>query len=822
MKKLNFNHDWKFQVGGGRSLEGMMGEQCDTRAVTLPHDAAIEMQRDADDSMGSGNGFFRKDNYCYTKEFSLNPDDREKNIWIEFEGIYQNAFVYVNRSYVGKCPYGYSNFYLDITKYVTFTEMNIIKVIIKNDVASGRWYTGGGIYRDVNLMVSDRLHIIPDGVQLTTKQLEKELAVVHAEAEIEYTGTGIREVMLHVCLLGDDGKTVSENAMKITVEEHSKQKYQLPLYVHNPRLWDADNPHLYRYQAWIEEEDSEIDREEGTFGIRQLQLDTCYGLRVNGKTVKLRGGCIHHDNGIIGTAEFSHAAEDRIARLKAAGYNAIRSAHYPMSRKLLNACDHIGMYVMDEFSDVWTTTKVDFDYGIHMMDWWEHDVSNMVRKDYNHPCVLMYSIGNEIPETGNKHDVQWGKKIADKIRSLDGSRYVTNSLNLMLSVMDKIGEIMAENFSGSSEGMETYGEQDQEINSMMTDFGTMMNVVISSKTADELTKEAASQVDIVGYNYGAVRYEEDGRRFPNRILVGSETYSPDLDVNWELVEKLPYVLGDFSWTAWDYLGEAGIGKIRYGKSEEGQLFYEQYPCKAAYCGDINLIGDRRPISYWREIIWGLRQQPYIAVQPPMHHDDVHRMTGWSMTNAVRSWNWEGWEGKPVLIEVYSDAQEVEFYQNGKLVEKKKVGEKKKFQVFFETIYEPGKIEVVAYTEGKEVGRDYIESAAEPLCLKAQADREQIPADESDICYVDVFMTDNSGIFNPCAKKSISVTVDGPGVILGYGSADPESEENYFDRKAVTYEGRLRAAVRGTGVRGMISVTFSAEDMHPVSVQIEAV
>ncbi|MFQ7650287.1 MAG: glycoside hydrolase family 2 TIM barrel-domain containing protein [Roseburia hominis] len=372
---------------------------------------------------------------------------------------------------------------------------------------------------------------------------------------------------------------------------------------------------------------------------------------MNGKVVKLRGGCIHHDNGIIGTAEFTHSAEARVKKLKETGFNAIRSAHYPMSRKLLEACDKYGMYVMDEYSDVWVSTKVEFDYSTQMTEWWEHDIENLVKKDYNHPCVIMYSIGNEIPEAGNKFDVQWGKKIADKLRSLDDTRYTTNSLNLLLAIMNDLPKLMAQNADAQA-AANTEKDQPQEINSMMNNLGAMMAQFMASDFAAEKVKEACAQVDITGYNYAAARYEIDGKLFPNRILVGSETNPPDLDKNWELVEKLPYVIGDFDWTAWDYIGETGIGKINY-TDQQSMGFYAPYPCKIAYCGDINILGNRRPISYWRELIWGLRKAPYIAVTTPQHYGEPQSTTQWSMSDAVRSWNWNGYEGKPVKVEVYA-------------------------------------------------------------------------------------------------------------------------------------------------------------------------
>lgn len=820
MKKQKFNQNWIFTIGSGSSLDALAGGNNTAKQVTLPHDASIGRERNPEEPNGSGNGFFREESYVYTKTFSMNADDKDKNVYLEFEGVYQNAFVYVNNSFAGKCPYGYSNFYVDITKYLNYNEPNALKVVVKNGVPSGRWYTGGGIYRDVNLMIAGRLHLVPDSVQLAAIEVEDDQAIIRAKSTIAYTGIGIREITLCTELMDAEGNVVAADEMSVTVEEHSEQEYQQKMYVPNPNRWDAENPYLYTYRTYIKENDSVIDEETRTFGIRKLQLDTKHGLRVNGKVVKLRGGCIHHDNGIIGTAEFTHSAEARVKKLKETGFNAIRSAHYPMSRKLLEACDKYGMYVMDEYSDVWVSTKVEFDYSTQMTEWWEHDIENLVKKDYNHPCVIMYSIGNEIPEAGNKFDVQWGKKLADKLRSLDDTRYTTNSLNLLLAIMNDLPKLMAQNAAAQA-AANTEKDQPQEINSMMNNLGAMMAQFMASDFAAEKVKEACAQVDITGYNYAAARYEIDGKLFPNRILVGSETNPPDLDKNWELVEKLPYVIGDFDWTAWDYIGETGIGKINY-TDQQSMGFYALYPCKIAYCGDINILGNRRPISYWRELIWGLRKAPYIAVQLPQHYGEPQSTTQWSMSDAVRSWNWNGYEGKPVKVEVYAVADEVELLINGQSVERKKVGETKKYITIFDTTYHAGKVEVIAYSDGKECGRDEILTASDEVVIAAKADRTQIPADGSDIAYIDICMQDASGILNPNADKAVSISLDGPGEIMGYGSADPESEENYYDTVAKAYEGKLRAAVRGTGETGKIVVTLSADGLESVKVDVEAV
>lgn len=828
MIKQNFNRNWEFRYGTGSSFEALMpGAGAEVKKINLPHDASICLPRTADDVSGSGNGFFQEKNCVYDKTFTLEEADAWKNVWFEFEGVYQNSFVYINGSYAGRCPYGYSNFYVDGTKFVKAGE-NKIRVVVKNEVPSGRWYTGGGIYRDVNIMIADRLHIEADGVRFTLVELADNLATLKVDVDIAYTGLGTKDAHLVTELMDAEGNVAASEKTAMTILEGTKGTYPQRLYVQNPKLWDSEHPYLYTYRTYLVVNDEVVDEEKAAYGIRQMSLDPVHGLRINGKAVNLRGGCIHHDTGVTGTAEFPHEEEFRVKRLKEAGFNAIRSSHYPMSRVLLDACDKYGMYVMDEFADVWTTSKVAFDYGIQMADWWEHDITNLVKKDYNRPSVIMYSIGNEIPENGNKIDVQWGKKLADKLKELDPTRYTTNSLNLLLGAMDHIQEIIFEamppEMREAAMAAQANGDgkvMPGEINSMMTSLGNIMNLANGSPRMAQIMEEASSQVDITGYNYAAVRYGADKEIYPNRIIVGSETYPKDLDTNWELVEKMPNVIGDFDWTAWDYLGEAGIGKIHYGETGDAMSFYEPYPCKAAYCGDINLIGDRRPVSYWREIIWGLRKAPYIAVQPPKYYGVDKKMTDWSMTDAVRSWNWAGYENKPVTVEVYANAEEAELLVNGKVVERKKVGETKKYQVIFDTAYVPGRIEAVAYTDGKEVGRDEIITASDDVKIAAATDVESIPADGSDVGYVEVSLVDADGNFNPDIIKTVSVEVEGSGIVLGYGSADPDSEENYFDTTANTYEGRLRAAIRATGEAGEIKVTFKADGCEDTTVTMSA-
>ena len=807
MIKQNFNTGWKFGHGSGGAISQAFGASNLEKNVTLPHDGALEFQRDSNYDTGAGNAYVKEENCHYSKTFFIPEKEKDQLFYVEFEGIYRNAYVYVNNSFVCRHPYGYGNFYADITRFLKFGQENQIYVIVRNAGQSGRWYTGAGIYRDVKLMKSNRVHLICEGIHIAAKSADDTMAVLGAQIEIENRNLETKKVRVEIFLKDAENHTVAQNNVPITICEGTREKINIPLFVREPQLWDENHPYLYQYVVKITEGGEVLDTEQGTYGIRIMTLDVVNGLRINGKTVKLKGCCIHHDNGVIGATESRHASELRIQKLKAAGYNAIRSAHNPMSRTLLDACDKYGLYVMDEFTDVWTTTKLDFDYGNEFSEWWEYDLKQMVYKDYNHPSVIMYSIGNEIPETGNSLDCAWGKKLTDKIRELDCTRYTINCINLMMAVIDRLPEVVSE-----------VSDDVSEINSLMTFLGTSMSKITGSEYVARATEESCGTVDIVGYNYAAVRYGIDQERFPQRIMLGSETNPRDLAENWALVEKYPNVLGDFSWTGWDYIGEAGIGRTLHGEEIPG--ISGSYPWRTAYCGDFDILGNRRPVSYWRESIWRMENVTSIAVQPPVYYRQNVNMTQWGFSDAVKSWNFSGYEGAPVKAEVYSNAEEVELLINGVSVGRKKVGETRKNAAYFDIIYEKGTIEAVSFTDGKEVGRDKMETASEDVTLKAQADEKNLPADGSDLAFIDIELLDKNGILNPEREVSISVSLDGPGKLIGFGTANPQTEEWFGEKMAVTYEGRARAAIRATG-EGWIYVTFSSEIGDSV-VKIEAI
>jgi hypothetical protein len=553
--------------------------------------------------------------------------------------------------------------------------------------------------------------------------------------------------------------------------------------------------------------DGEVaDTLETRFGIRTLQWDAIDGFRINGEIVKLRGGCIHHDNGVLGSAAFARAEERRVEILKAAGYNAIRSSHNPISSAMLDACDRLGMLVMDEAFDTWTSPKSDFDYSLDFPTWWREDLAAMVARDINHPSVVMYSIGNEIPETGNPWDSQLGRDMVELVKSLDDSRPVTNGVNMFLALASEV-RIMR---NATAEVAAELG-----INTLMAQLKEEGEAIVTSDFITERVDESLSMLDIAGYNYATARYEMDLQRHPQRLIVGTEANLTDLEGTWDLVTGNARVIGDFTWTAWEYLGEVGIARP-VDDADKG--FMGPYPWRLAWVGDIDIIGRRRSQSFYRETVWGLRSAPYIAVHRPDSPGPARSDYGWS--DSVDSWSWPGFEDQVITVDVYSDADEVELLCNGASVGRTKVGAERRYIARFETAYVPGELTAVAFRDGTETGRATLRSAVSDLQLQVMPDRDRIRADDGDLAFVDIALSDPDGIVHVSHDRqvTVAVTVTGPGVLQGLGSADPKSTNNYAGTSCPTYAGRALAVVRPTG-SGEITLTVDADGCESVTVGI---
>ncbi len=812
MIRVSFNDGWELRSKVS-PFSALGAAAASYQPVTLPHDAMIGQQRAASvgASMdGGANAYFPGGGFEYRKTFSVPEEHRGRRILLEFEGVYRDAMVYLNGDYAGQRPYGYSLFRIDADRFLRFGADNEIRVEARAHKDS-RWYTGAGIYRDAWLLTGGLMRIGPDGVRVTTPDIDAERAVVEVVTRVENDSIEIRTPRIATEIRDATGSVVAAGVSPVTVLPGEPATARQRLYVRGPRLWSPDSPALYTTHVTLTEENGEADAEAVTFGIRSLRLDPERGLRINGETVKLRGACVHHDNGVLGAATFARAEERRVQILRDAGFNAIRMSHHPMSKAMLDACDRLGMLVMDEAFDMWTAAKSDFDYSLHFPQWWERDIEAMVAKDVNHPSVILYSIGNEIPETGSPAGAAWGRKLAEKVRSLDGTRYVTNAINGMLAALDDLAALRSQ---PSEEPGENAG-----LNALMADPADMVNAISSSELVTQRTAESFGVLDVAGVNYAEARYDLDRDLFPNRIIVGSETFPTRVDGNWRLVKQHPSVIGDFTWTGWDYLGEVGIGRPQYATADGSRpTFTAPYPYLLAGCGDIDITGHRRPASYYRQIVFGLRARPYLAVRRPEHHGETFTGTPWAWSDSISSWTWPGSEGAQVTVEVYSDADEVELLLNGHSLGRQPAGENHRFRVEFDTVYQPGELLAIAYAGGAETGRHVLRSAVGPVLLRAEADRPVISAGGGDLAYVTVTLTDAAGTCCTQADRPVAVEVSGPAVLLGFGSADPSTEERFDATERRTYDGRAQAVLHPTGP-GTVRLLASAPECEPAEVLV---
>ena len=809
MIRQSFNAGWTAGPGltAFASIVGAAGT--DRPTVTLPYDVVRDLPRAADTVDGAATGFFPDGFYEYRKTFDVPEEYRDRTVILEFEGVYRDAVVSINGDFAAQRPNGYTNFSVTADPYLRYGEPNTVRVQARTHRDS-RWYTGAGIHRDTKIIVGGPVRVALDGVRITTPDVDAERAVVSVAATVENEARATRTVRVTTRILDADGRAAASGSAVVTLLPRTSELARLRLYVPAPRLWSVDAPELYTAETTVTEGDTVLDEERTRFGIRTLRLDPQHGLRINGETVKLRGACIHHDNGLLGAAAVARAEERRVELLKAAGFNAIRSAHNPISKAALDACDRLGMLVMDETSDMWTEAKSSFDYSLAFPEWWERDVEAMVAKDFNHPSVVMYSIGNEIFEVGKPIGSRWGRRLAEKVRSLDDTRLVTNAFNLLFAVADRVPELLG-----------TEGAEETDVNTLIAAIGDVMLQVSASEEVARATEESASVLDVTGYNYGDSRYEVDRERFPDRVIVGSETFPAHIDELWRLVRENPHVIGDFTWTGWDYLGEAGIGRVDHPEADYVATgISAPYPWLAGWVGDIDITGHRRPVSYYREIVFGLRAEPYIAVHRPEFHGRATFTTPWSWTDSVSSWSWDVPEGSPATVDVYSDADEVELLLDGRSLDRAAVGAEKAFLARFEVAYAPGELVAVAYAGGEERARTALRTADGPLRLSAAADRDAIRADDTDLAYIPIVLEDAAGNLASHRDRLVTVAVAGAGVLAGLGSADPRTEEPFGASACTTFDGRALAIVRPTEA-GEIEVRVEAEECEPVTVTVRA-
>lgn len=786
MKKENLNLGWVYWP---------KGDEESAAKVDLPHDAMIHRRRITRLKNGSYTGFYPSGDYVYTRNLFGKEQYAGKKLVLEFEGVYMDSTVSVNGEVLGGHVYGYSNFYVDVTGRINIGQDNEIKVDVHSgQVPNARWYPGNGIYRPVNLWVGAMEHIELDGVYIRTLSIEPAVVEISAKADGNHD-TQIQTEIWHedTCVASGTGETV-----RLTVPD--------------AKLWDAEHPNLYTAVIKLCRGEEVLDTAEERFGIRTLDWSAKTGLRVNGNEVKLRGGCVHHDNGILGACDFYSAEYRKVRIMKESGFNAIRSAHNPISKHMLRACDELGMYIMDEAFDTWRDSNGMYGYPLHFENCWRDDLAKMVLKDRNHPSVLIYSTGNEISDTARPEGAQLAGEMTELCHSLDISRPVCVCPNLFMNIMQNLGLKLAlgkgkapsvdditDPLEESTEDSELGGSA--AINVLMMTGPMLMKALMRPKLSEKGSGLTFSKVDIAGYNYGEQVYKAHTKMVPDRIIVGSETHPPTIKRNWDLVTGSPAVIGDFMWTGWDYLGEVGVGRIEYG--ENTGVYIKPYPSVSAYTGAINLIGDRDLYSYLAAITWGVEKKPYIAVERLDHVGEKMHKSHYRFSDAIPNWTWPGREGTKGTVEVYSMGETVELIQDGKSLGKKRL---KDHVAKFKAVYAPGKLEAVSYDQsGKELARNSLSTAENSEKLTVQVENETLPADGEALAYINVSVTDRKGVLKMLDSHEVSVKVTGAGTLQAVGSGSPLPEEPYDGNRFATYQGRMQIVVRAGTEPGDIKV-----------------
>jgi beta-galactosidase len=809
MTRTSFNADWTVKPKVASFFDILGAGNAGTQ-VRLPHDAMISLQRSATHGEGPSTGYFPGGCVEYTKMLVAPQDWRGKRVSIEFQGVYRDAMVFVNGMYAGQRRNGYTVFRVPLDPYLRYGESNTIRVEARA-YQDSRWYSGLGMYRDTALVITSLTHIAANGVKITTPDVDTERAVVEIATTIHNEDVGTRTLTLLTELRDDDGATVASDRIPVTVRPDGTTVVRQRLYVPAAKRWSVASPNLYQAHTTLHDDDSEVDSSVIRFGIRTLRIDPWHGLRINGETVKLRGACIHHDNGLLGAAAFGRAEERRIEILKSAGFNAIRSAHNPVSPAMLDACDRLGILVLDEAFDMWFEGMKPFDYSLDFPEWWERDIEAMVAKDFNHPSVIMYSIGNEIPETGSGLGGSWSRDLAEKIRSLDPHRFITNAISGFWAVSSEIlGDLRQELSALEARG----------VNDVMSELSEVFDRITTSELVTERTAEPRAAVDIAGLNYAEQRYVSDAKLFPNRVILGTETNPRNIAAIWPLVQTLPHVIGDFTWTGWDYLGEAGLGRTDYPDDPQARGGGDPpYPWLLAWCGDIDITGHRRPVSYYREIVFGLRRTPYIAVFRPEHYARRRLEMQWAWSDTVSSWSWNLASGSRVEVQVYSDADEVELQLDGTSVGRAPAGPEHQFRAHFDIEYRPGTLTAIAYSHGIEQTRTSLRTAT-GVRLMAEADRHNLRADDSDLAFIAIELRDTDGNLANAIDRVVSVELTGPGVLQALGNARPVTEERFDSPRHTTFDGRALAVVRPTGI-GTITVRITSDGLPPVALELDA-
>jgi len=813
LKNIELDSNWTFRRGFLDNLGIIDSYKGET--VNLPHDGIISLDVKKDAQAVTDSGYYPGDICNYTKNLFIPQEWENQRIGLKFDGAMMHASIDVNGSKAGEHHYGYSPFFIDISDYVEYGKENRITVNLNTGVQpSCRWYTGSGLFRGVKLCHGPKVHIVDDGVYLYTKEIteDKQLAFVEGQVDICNSTLENRLVKVSVALTNEkDGVVAAVCEKVIQVNGCKNQTAYVSFALKNPVLWDCDAPNLYSVKVtatdtgvyrthFIESENQTVDEVNTIFGIRTISVDAVRGLRINGKTVKLKGGCVHHDNGLLGAVSLFESEARKVRKLKEVGFNAIRTAHNPPSAALVEACDREGLYIFDEAFDAWGIAKRTGDYSQYFTKYWESDLTAFIRRDRIHPSVIMWSIGNEIPERGGLNDGYLkATELVKTIKKLDLSRPVSNGIcSMWAGLDDKLARMQSQN-QNAADKIENLWEK--------------------------VTEPFTNGLDVVGYNYMEDQYEKDHEMFPDRVILGSENFPQQVGYRWPLVEKLPYVIGEFTWTAWDYLGEAGIGKAVYVEKDDPLIQKgiwslmppgaSPYPWRLANDADFDITGRMLAQGAYRSVVFG-SEKTHLYSFKPEYFGKVEMMSMWGFPDVSKNWNYTAYENKMIELIAFTNAQEVELYVNGKLIERKSVCKDAPMpdSVRFETKFVAGVVEAVSYKDGKEISRDKLITSKEPVKISLIPEKTELKSNGHDVVYVniDVLDEDNNLVTDAGIELEAELQCDGGVAVLsGLGTGNPITEENYTDNKTKTYFGHATAVIRSGYKTGKAKLIIKSKE-----------
>jgi beta-galactosidase len=771
MRKEKWNRGWKVWKEDN-AFRLIFSVPADAKDVDLPYDAVFH-EAQKENSVNQGRtGFLDGGVYHYFKEYTPSLEKKGKTIRLQFDGSGGKTFVYVNGSLAGECNYPYQIFYVDISRYLNYGERNEILVIVDAMDLTSRYYVGGGLYRDVYLLEGDEVYIVPDSIHVTTLQIRNGNALIEFQAAIRNDQVCAEEIQCQI-QVGSAEVFGQKESYPIRLSGQKETIFCKKLLIKNIEPWEETNPALYCLQLDLTDRTGKIwDTEQVETGFRTFSIDAENGLIVNGKKVKLRGGCIHHDQGFLGAETYDAYEYRRVRKMKEAGFNAIRCAHNPASRALLHACDQLGVYIMDEAFDMWARMKNPADYALFFEKGYREVLKSMVATDYNHPCVLLYSTGNEITDVATEHGYELSNDMTVYLHELDRTRYVTNGINGVFAA----GNRLIQAFSDIT-GEEAPDALKGDINQCMSVVGRYMNEIVKHDAIGNLLERLDATMDVLGYNYMTGRYDMDCQRYPNRVIVGSETYPRQIAENWAAIKRNPAVIGDFTWTGYNYLGETG----------------ENWPDLINESGDIDTLGVRKPISFYREIVFGLRTQPYMAVRSPKQSTQPRPFGPWQLTDAESVWNFDGCEGETVTVEIYSDSEEVELYLNGESMGRKNQYSETDFLYLFDIPYKPGVLTVISYRNGEKIGEYTLETPGKATVLSVKT--EKIERADEVLAFLEIDVLDDKGRSIGKPVENMHISLDDHAKLLAFGGRGQKHYNGYQNTEIFTENGKALAILK---------------------------